>query len=67
MDFEETPFGTRIHGLKEAIRGIDQRSPFVESRRKSDCFPDGGAVCIAIGISSLLSLAIGVAIGAWLF
>jgi len=45
----------------------DRRSPFLESRRRSDCFPEGGAVCIAIGIASLLAFAFGVAIGAWWF
>ena len=45
----------------------DRRSPFTESRRRSDCFPDGGAVCIATCIASLLAFALGVAIGAWWF
>jgi hypothetical protein len=45
----------------------DRRTPFTESRRRSDCFPDGGSVCIAIGIASLLAFALGVAIGAWWF
>ena len=45
----------------------DRRSPFTESRRRSDCFLDGGAVCIAIGIASLLAFALGVVIGAWWF
>ena len=39
----------------------------LKSRRRGDCFPDGGAVCIAIGIASLLAFAFGVAIGAWWF
>jgi hypothetical protein len=45
----------------------ERRTPFIESRRRTDCFPDGGAVCIAIGIASLLAFALGVAIGAWWF
>lgn len=49
------------------IPNQDRRSPFAESRRRSDCFPDGGAVAIAIGAFSLFSMAIGVVIGAYLF
>lgn len=45
----------------------DRRSQLTESRRRSDCFPEGGAVAIAIGAFSLFSMAIGVIIGAYLF
>ena len=53
--------------MDEAINRIDRRSPLTESRRTRDCFPNGGAVVIAIGAFSLFSMAIGVAIGAWIF
>ena len=49
------------------MRTVDERRPGIESRRQNDCFPDGGAVTIAIGIASLLAFAIGVAVGAWWF
>jgi hypothetical protein len=45
----------------------DRRTPYTESRRRSDCFPDGGAVTIAIGLATLLAFALGVVIGAWWF
>ena len=45
----------------------DRRTPFTESRRRTDCFPQRGAVIIAMGIASLLAFAFGVAIGAWWF
>ena len=53
--------------MDDKISGIDRRSPLTESRRTRDCFPDGGAVVIVIGAFSLFSMAIGVAIGAWIF
>lgn len=46
---------------------IDRRSPLTESRRRRDCFPQGGAVAIAIGAFSLFSMVIGIVIGAYLF
>jgi hypothetical protein len=49
------------------MRTVDERRPGIESRRRSDCFPDGGAVCITIGTFTLLAFAFGVAIGAWWF
>jgi hypothetical protein len=53
--------------MDESINRIDRRSPYTESRRSGDCFPNEGAVVIAIGAFSLFSMAIGVAIGAWMF
>jgi hypothetical protein len=45
----------------------DRRSPFSESRRRSDCFPDGGAVAITIAAFSFISFCLGVALGALVF
>ena len=47
--------------------GIDRRSPFYESRRKTDCFPDGGAVVIGMGIVSIFAFAFGFVLGRWVF
>ena len=52
---------------ESAIRTEDRRAPWMESRRKGDCFPSGGAVVIAISIFSLVSMAIGVVVGALFF
>jgi hypothetical protein len=49
------------------MRTVDERRPGIASRRRSDFFPDGGAVTLTIGIASLLAFAFGVAIGAWWF
>ena len=44
---------------------IDRRSPFYESRRKTDCFPDGGAVAITLAAFSAFFFAIGFVLGRW--
>ena len=49
------------------MRTVDERRPGIESRRRSDCFPDGGAVAIAIGAFTFFAFAFGVAVGAWWF
>ena len=49
------------------MRTVDERRPGIESRRRNDCFPDGGAVVLTIGAFTLLAFALGVAIGAWWF
>lgn len=46
---------------------VDRRRPEIESRRKNDCFPDAGAVTVCMGFVALLSFAVGLAIGAWVF
>jgi len=45
----------------------DRRTPFIESRRKFDCFPDGGAVAITIAAFSFISFCLGFVLGKWVF
>ena len=45
--------------------GIDRRNPFYESRRKTDCFPDGGAVAITLAAFSAFFFALGFVLGRW--
>ena len=45
----------------------DRRTPFIESRRQSDCFPDGGAVAVTIAAFSFISFCLGFALGKWVF
>jgi hypothetical protein len=45
--------------------GADRRSPFYESRRKTDCFPNGGAVAITIAAFSFVSFCLGFGLGYW--
>ena len=44
---------------------IEERSPFTESRRRGDCFPDGGCVALAIAAFSFISFCLGFGLGWW--
>ena len=46
---------------------VDRRSPFCESRRKTDIFPDGGAFMITLFCFTVISFALGLALGAWIW
>lgn len=43
----------------------DRRTPFIESRRQSDCFPDGGAVAVTIAAFSAIYFILGFVLGYW--
>jgi hypothetical protein len=43
---------------------IERRAAWRESRRKADCFPDGGSVALTIAFFSAISFLVGVFVGA---
>jgi hypothetical protein len=43
---------------------IEKRAAWRESRRASDCFPDGGSVALTIAVFSAISFLVGVFVGA---
>ena len=47
------------------VKFSDRRNPCFESRRRSDCFPDGGCVVLTIVAFSFVSFFLGFGLGWW--
>ena len=47
------------------VKFRDRRSPFTESRRRSDCFPDSKAVVAVVVVIAVVAFVLGFGLGWW--